>query len=134
MYFVDTLSLGRSETNRLRFVVLKTPNTKHHACPSSPLPFKPNLIRIFHAPLPSQGAAVTAGEGQAEHEANWPVVSFGLHTSNGTCASPQIYLQQGLKGVGQAAMLLREQVEVLNVEVGFVEVGEVRQLQALEIL
>ncbi len=46
-----------------------------------------------------------------------------------------------MKGVGQAAMLLREQVEVLNVEVGvvdvevgLVEVEEVRQLQALEIL
>ncbi len=84
---------------------------------------------------------MTAGEGQAEQRANCPVVSFGLHTSNGTCASPHLYLQQGLKGVGQAAMLLREQVEVLNVEVGvvdvevgLVEVEEVRQLQALEIL
>ena len=67
------------------------------------------------------------------------MVSFGLHTSNGTCASPQIYLQQGLNGVGQAAILLREHVEVLKVEVGVVHVGfgfdveEIRQLQALEI-
>ena len=78
---------------------------------------------------------MAAGEGQAEQRANCPVVSFGLHTSNGTCASPHLNLQQGLKGVGQAAMLLREQVEVLKVEVGLVEVEvEVMQLQALEIL
>ena len=73
-----------------------------------------------------------AGLGQGEQLAYWPVVSFGLHTLNGTCASPQIYLQHGVYAVGHAAMLLREQVEVLKVDVG---VGlAVRQEQAEEIL
>ncbi|KAL9034433.1 MAG: hypothetical protein Q9214_007043, partial [Letrouitia sp. 1 TL-2023] len=52
--------------------------------------------------------------GHFEHEANSPVSSSGEHRANGTCASAQMYAQHGLKAVGQASVLRREQVEVSN--------------------
>lgn len=58
------------------------------------------------------GVGVDPGHG--EHEANWPVSSSGEHRRNGTCASAQMYAQHGLKAVGQASVLRREQVEVSN--------------------
>lgn len=42
-----------------------------------------------------EGADDLGGLGHGEHEANWPVSSFGEQTSKGTCASPHLYAQQG---------------------------------------
>ena len=50
-------------------------------------------------------------------------MSEGEQTSKGTWATEQVYLQQGSTVVGQALALLREQVEVANVEVEFATVS-----------